>query len=86
MPISRKRKKTDASAAVATTTPKPVILDNPSWLVPTMVGFFLVGLAWMVMFYLGGSIEPFRTLGNLWSVIVGFGFLGVGFSLATRWR
>ena len=86
MPESRKRKKKDAAPAAAVTAPQPVILDNRRWLVPTMVGFFLLGLAWMVVFYLGGSIEPFRSLGSLWSVLIGFGFLGVGFSLATRWR
>lgn len=87
MPVSRKRKK-DTSIAPATTTaaPKPVIIDNPRWLVPTMVGFFLLGLAWLVLFYLAGAVEPFTTLGSLWSVLIGFGLLGVGFTLATRWR
>lgn len=87
MPVSRKRKKKDTSIEAATpAAPKPVILDNPRWLVPAMVGFFLLGLAWLVWFYLSPGSEPFSTLKQLWSVLIGFAFLGVGFTLATRWR
>ena len=86
MPVSRRRKK-DESAPVLAAEPTPVKLDNPRWLVPTMVTLFLVGLAWLVVFYISqGAIMPFSRLGNLWSVVVGFVLLGGGFSLATRWR
>ena len=85
MPVSRRRKKVEQSVAGATEV-TPVKLDNPRWLVPTMVGLFLVGLAWLVVFYLAPDLGPFARLGNLWSVVVGFVFLGGGFSLATRWR
>lgn len=84
MPVSRRRKKAEPVASA--TAPTPVKLDNPRWLVPVMVGLFLVGLAWLVVFYLAPDLGPFARLGNLWSVVVGFVFLGGGFSLATRWR
>ena len=85
MPVSRRRKKAD-SASVVVGSPTPIKLDNPSWLVPAMVGLFIVGLAWLVVFYLAPGLAPFARLGNLWSVVVGFVFLAGGFSLATRWR
>lgn len=85
MPVSRRRKKAEQSVA-GTAEVTPVKLDNPRWLVPAMVGLFLVGLAWLVVFYLAPGLAPFARLGNLWSVVVGFVFLGGGFSLATRWR
>jgi hypothetical protein len=51
-----------------------------------MVGFFLVGLAWIVVFYVAGSDIGFmNALGN-WNLIIGFGLLAAGFGAATQWR
>jgi hypothetical protein len=50
-----------------------------------MVGFFLVGLAWIVTFYVTETRYPVPGVGA-WNMIFGFDFIGVGFSLATRWR
>jgi len=60
-------------------------LESPQWLAPTMVGFFLVGLFWIVTFYVTQTRYPVPGIGA-WNMIIGFGFIGVGFSLATRWR
>ena len=86
MPVSRRRKKDASAPAASADVLTPVKLDNPRWLVPAMIGLFLIGLAWLVVFYLAPGLAPFARLGNLWSVVVGFVFLGGGFSLATRWR
>jgi len=52
-----------------------------------MVSLFILGLLWIVVFYLAGSSVPvMKDLSNLQNVAVGFGFIGVGFALATRWR
>jgi len=52
-----------------------------------MVGCFLIGLAWIVAFYIAGdSIPLMKDLGNLWNVVIGFGFISAGFIFATRWR
>jgi hypothetical protein len=59
--------------------------ESPRWLAPTMVAAFLIGLFWIVVFYVTQTVWPIRGIGN-WNMVVGFGFIGVGFSLATRWR
>jgi hypothetical protein len=52
-----------------------------------MVGMFIIGLLWIVVFYLAGNQVPvMQDLSNLANVLVGFGFICVGFVLATRWR
>jgi hypothetical protein len=52
-----------------------------------MVTMFILGLLWIVVFYLIGTQVPIMSdLGNLNNIIVGFGFIGIGFALATRWR
>lgn len=68
-------------------TPVPVRLDSPGWLVPVMVTSFLIGLAYIVVFYLAGpDIPVMRDLNALVNVLIGFAFIAVGFILATRWR
>jgi hypothetical protein len=52
-----------------------------------MVTFFILGLLWIVVFYLAGNKVPvMQDLNNLANVLVGFGLIGVGFALATRWH
>jgi len=51
-----------------------------------MVAFFVIGLLWIVVFYVAGPSVPFMDdLGN-WNLVLGFGLLAVGFGFATRWR
>jgi hypothetical protein len=59
-------------------------LESPKWLVPVMVANFLLGLIWIVIFYVSSTNYPIPGIGA-WNMLVGFGFVGVGFSLATRW-
>jgi len=52
-----------------------------------MVAMFIIGLLWIVAFYLNGNAIPvMKDLNNMENVLVGFGFIGVGFFLSTRWR
>ncbi len=58
---------------------------NPVWYKPVMFGFMLLGLAWIIVFYLSGSVYPVPTLGA-WNILVGFGIMFIGFLMTTRWR
>jgi hypothetical protein len=88
MPKSKLRKKVTEQRAhdqeVDVQTPH-VPLESPSWLAPTMVAAFLIGLFLIVTFYVTQTEYPIQGIG-LWNMLIGFGFIGVGFSLATRWR
>ncbi len=64
---------------------KDVAQASPRWLAPTMVGLFLIGLVWIVLFYLVPDMPGLSALGN-WNLLVGFGFIMGGFTLSTRWR
>ena len=65
---------------------KPTV-GNPRWLVPTMLTLFLVGVLWVVTFYLtsGGLRLPIPALGQ-WNIAAGFALILVGFGLSTRWK
>jgi len=78
---SRKKPKPQRQPSV----PKPEA-GNPRWLVPTMLGLMLLGLAWIVLFYLSGPKQlPVPPLGA-WNLAVGFAFIIAGFALTTRWK
>lgn len=60
-------------------------LPNPVWFKPIMFGFMLVGLTWIIVYYLSQGIFPIPTLAE-WNIGIGFGFLIIGFFMTTRWR
>ena len=88
MPKSKLRKKVVEARAhhqeVVVESPHAP-LESPKWLAPTMVAGFLIGLFWIVIFYVTQTAYPIPVIGAL-NMIIGFSFIGVGFSLATRWR
>ena len=88
MPKSKIRKKLQpAYTPPSSLDQTPVKIGSPTWLVPTMVTMFILGLLWIVIFYLAGAQVPvMKDLSNLANVFVGFGFIAVGFGLATRWK
>jgi uncharacterized RDD family membrane protein YckC len=85
VPESKKRKKavyTPPSAPGAAKKKGP----SPVWLAPLMLAFFLIGIAWLVAFYLiGADLPVVGSLGNS-NLLIGFGFIIVGFGLSTQWR
>lgn len=55
------------------------------WFKPIMFGLMLIGLAWIIVYYISGATLPVATLGD-GNILVGFGILFVGFLMTTRWR
>ncbi|GAA2945729.1 cell division protein CrgA [Streptomyces enissocaesilis] len=86
MPKSRIRKKSDFTppppAAKQATSIK---LTNRSWVAPVMLALFLIGLAWIVVFYVTEGGLPVESLEN-WNIVVGFGFIAAGFGVSTQWK
>ena len=59
---------------------------NPVWFKPIMFGFMLIGLIWIIVFYVSGGTQlPIPSLGS-GNILVGFGIMFVGFLMTTRWR
>ena len=83
MPESKGRSKpayTPPRTAAKDTTP------NPRWFVPLMLGLRVVGLLWVVTYYISGVHQfPIPALGR-WNLGVGFGLMLSGFLMTTRWR
>lgn len=88
MPESKGRKRDGGyPPSTARSERKVARIGSPSWLAPTMVSCFVLGMAYIVVYYLAGaSIPLMRDLPPLANVGIGFGFIIAGFALATRWR
>lgn len=55
------------------------------WVAPAMVVCFIVGLLWIVAFYIAGdSIPGVSALGN-WNILIGMGLIAIGFVVSTQW-
>jgi hypothetical protein len=87
MPESRERKKDDYTAPPVKKERKPVRIGSSRWVAPTMVALFLIGLAWIVVFYIAGNDIPFMAaLNPLVNVLIGFAFIIAGFVVSTKWK
>jgi hypothetical protein len=59
---------------------------NPRWYVPVMLALMVLGLVWVVTYYISGVHQyPVPALGR-WNLGVGFGLMLSGFLMTTRWR
>ncbi|MGN6327089.1 cell division protein CrgA [Pseudolysinimonas sp.] len=79
------RAKTRSSSEPRDETARGEAAPNPVWFKPVMFGFMLVGLAWIIVFYLSGQQWPIAQLAN-WNIAIGFGIMFIGFLMTTRWR
>jgi Cell division protein CrgA len=82
VPKSRVRAKAAYTPPPARSAKKRV---SPPWVAPLMVGCFLIGIVWLVMFYVTGGSLPIKSFGN-WNLLIGFGFIIGGFVTSTQWR
>jgi len=80
-----KRASTRTTASYTSTPGAQTIKPNGRWFVPTMVTILLLGLAWLVTFYLSSGTYPVEAWGY-WNLGVGFAILVAGLVMSTRWR
>ncbi|NLG47761.1 cell division protein CrgA [Gordonia sp. (in: high G+C Gram-positive bacteria)] len=92
MPKSKVRKKTDYTINTASRTPVKV-KAGPSGVLyqSVMFGLMLIGLVWLMVYYLGASVGQYSALdwmANLgaWNMLIGFGFMVVGLLMTMGWR
>ena len=86
MPESKKRKKVVAYTPPATPGAVRRKKPSPPWLAPVMLGLFVLGILWLVVFYITQGNMPVVGALNSWNLVVGFGFIVAGFALSTQWR
>jgi hypothetical protein len=90
VPKSKVRKKTSyapsPAAVSSTSTGGKVAKPSPSWYPVVMAAFLVLGLAYIVVYYMAAESIPFMNSLGSWNFAVGFGFLVIGLGMAVRWR
>lgn len=90
MPESRTRKSAEAKQKVKKQrAAKPQKVKAPSsrrWVPPTFITVGLLGVAWLIVYYVAGDAVPLMSdLGN-WNILIGMGGMAAAFGLSTLWR
>jgi hypothetical protein len=57
----------------------------PTWYKVIMFGLMIIGLLWIVVYYLTMGLAPIPQAGG-WNIGIGFGIAVIGFVMTTRWR
>ena len=85
MPESSSRNKKKTEKVKVEKTPKRPRTTSRVWVAPLMLACWLLGLAWLVVFYVAGQDIPVMDgLGN-WNLLIGMGLIAVGFVVSTQW-
>ncbi len=95
MPESKTRKSTDAKQKLKSQRDsrpqkvKATKIKAPSsrhWVPPTFITVGLLGVAWLITYYVAGSMIPLMSdLGN-WNILIGMGGMAAAFGIATLWK
>ncbi|WP_166346370.1 cell division protein CrgA [Phytoactinopolyspora limicola] len=84
MPKSRRRKKDDPMAQESREVRDPG--SSGRWVVPTMLTLLLLGLVWIVVYYLLREHIGFMEALGGWNLVIGMGLITGGFICATQWK
>ena len=65
------------------------LTDRRGWVAPTFITLMLLGVTWLVVWYLtastGVNVPVMSDIGN-WNLLVGMGLMGASFGVATLWK
>lgn len=68
---------------------KNSLADRRGWVAPTFITLMLLGVLWMVVYYITAStgipVPLMSDLGN-WNLLVGIVLMGASFGVATLWK
>lgn len=87
MPKSEIRKKkvytppSDMVVPTSTSDKRP----SPMWLPATAVSLIVVGIGWLVVYYLSETTLPVQAWGY-WNLAVGFGAMVTALGLLSKWK
>jgi hypothetical protein len=87
VPKSKVRKKSVYTPPEGAQSGQPRALQpSPRWYAPVMVALMLLGLLWIVVFYVAGDRIPFMASLDVWNFAIGFGLMVAGLIMSMRWR
>jgi len=85
VPESSSRNKKKTEKVKAEKTPMKPRTTSRAWVAPLMLVCWLLGLAWLVVFYVAGQDIPVMDKVGNWNLLIGMGLIAVGFVVSTQW-
>jgi hypothetical protein len=82
--IRKKKVYTPPSDMISSTTSSDK-RPSPLWLPITAVSLIVVGIGWLVVYYLSETLLPVQSWGY-WNLAVGFGAMVAALALLSKWR
>ena len=90
MPKSKVRKKSaytpPEGVAAGRGGQAKALQPSPRWYAPVMVALMVLGLLWIVVYYVAGDRIPFMVSLSAWNFAIGFGLMVAGLIMSMRWR
>ncbi len=59
---------------------------SPRWYAGVMVALMVLGLLWIVVYYVAGDKIPVMVSLSAWNFAIGFGAMVAGLVMSMRWR
>lgn len=56
------------------------------WVAPTFVILGLLGVAWLIMYYIASPYISFIAQLGGWNILIGLGLMGAAFVVSTLWK
>jgi cobalamin biosynthesis Mg chelatase CobN len=78
------RRSADAERRRPARAQAPANAPSPAWLAPTAVVLLIVGLLYLVVYYLSQGLLPLPV--DRWNLLIGFGIMGIGGISLMFWK
>ncbi len=62
------------------------IKGSRRWVPPTFITLGLLGVAWLIMYYIASPYIPFIADLAGWNILIGLGLMGAAFAVSTLWK
>ena len=85
--VTKDAKPVTTASSGATRTPVKINTGGtPMWYKVIMFGLMILGLAWLIVFYLAADQIPFLAELGPWNYAIGFGGFIIGLLMTMGWR
>lgn len=85
--ITKNNAPMDTVASTANRSPVRVnATGTPMWYKVLMFAIMIIGLTWLVVYYLAGDQIPFMLELGPWNYLIGFAFMVIGLLMTMGWR
>ena len=59
---------------------------SPTWYAILMIALMVIGLIYIVLYYIAGNDIPLMSSLGSWNFLIGFGLMVAGLVMSMRWR